>query len=172
LPPSLLLLIHRQPPFPAFLDTFVEAAIAQAGYFDQQHLANFWLGCANLNYGPSKAYWAACREALEGDRVLSSLSLFETSTLLHALAVMDVEESRSLLAPLVGRATEEMRRRREQERDRAKRREMDVETESALRQLHQTYLYLQVLRREREDGREGGGRAGGRVRERSRWWGR
>ena len=65
-----------------------------------------------------------------------------------------MEESQSLMGPLVKRACEEMGRTRGRARERARKREMDLETESALRQLHQTYLYLECLRRE-QGGREG-----------------
>eukprot|EP00624_Nannochloropsis_granulata_P007215 evm.model.NODE_6830_length_5188_cov_14.805899.2 len=87
-------------------------------------------------------------------KLLSCLSLFEASTLLYALAVMDVEESQTLMGPLVMRACEEMGRTRGKARERARKREMDLETESALRQLHQTFLYLECLRREQEEREE------------------
>lgn len=98
---------------------------------------------ANLGYEPSPAFWAACRERVPWHRILDRLSLFEASTLLYALAVMDSPGSRPFLGPLVRRACRNLEARKWVVNEGEP---MGLETESALRQLHQTFMYVESLR--------------------------
>jgi hypothetical protein len=85
--------------------------------------------------------------------------MYECSTLLYALAVLDQEEARGLMGRVVGRVCVCLKERRGKEKRRVGeegKEGVDLETESALRQLHQTYVYLECLRGEMEGGKGGG----------------
>lgn len=113
--------------------------------FHYIHHAHIHAQPANLGYEPPPAFWAACRGRVPWHRILDRLSLFEASTLLYALAVMDSPGSRPFLGPLVRRACRNLEARKWVVKEGEP---MDLETESALRQLHQTFMYVESLREE------------------------
>ena len=169
-------------PGDAALGVLTAATTRRAGDFDQQYLANVWWGTgelkgrwkilkgtsrgifhhtssithmhtpANLGYEPPPPFWAACRERVPWLRILDRLSLFEASTLLYALAVMDSPGSRPFLGPLVRRACRNLEARKWVVKEGEP---MGLKTESALRQLHQTFMYVESLRESASDRADG-----------------
>lgn len=123
------------------LDVVVASVTKRAAELDQQYLAMVWWGLGNLEYAPSSAFWQACRERVAWHRILDRLSLFEAGTLLYALALTDSPASRPFLGPLIRRACSGL-----EARAWVAGRRMDLETESALRQLHQVFMYIETLR--------------------------
>lgn len=51
-----------------------------------------------MHLSPPAAHTHSCREGVPGQRFLQDSNLFGLSTLLYALAVMDVKESRDLFS--------------------------------------------------------------------------